>query len=143
MSNIENIESPFASSFPLPFRVILLGGLGILCWATNIHGLHLLGIDLVEALEINSHDLPLPRLSIGRRSLLDPHGLASSSYRLFYAYALWGLASWSAFRYCTSAGPELVDVYKFIPTVTGLAIILALASPFNVFERRERHKFLL
>ena len=39
------IEAPFAASFPLPYRVFVLSGLGILGWATNLHGLHALGID--------------------------------------------------------------------------------------------------
>jgi hypothetical protein len=37
---------PLSASFPLPFRVLVLIGFSILLWATNLHVLHLLGIDV-------------------------------------------------------------------------------------------------
>ena len=48
-------ELAFSAHFPLPFRVLFLGCLGILGWATNLHGLTALGIDAASALELSTH----------------------------------------------------------------------------------------
>ena len=42
-------EISFSTSFPLPYRVLVLGAVGVLGWATNLHGLTLLGIDAASA----------------------------------------------------------------------------------------------
>ena len=47
-------EITFSVNFPLPYRVLALGAVGILGWATNLHGLHLLGIDATSALELST-----------------------------------------------------------------------------------------
>lgn len=136
----QHIEAPFAATFPLPFRVILLGGLGILGWATNLHGLHLLKIDAIGALEIRGHDhLSTFRLTTAPQ---DAYALARSVYKLFGVYTLWSFFGWTLFRLCTHDELHLVDVYKFIPAVFGLSIVMGLISPMNVFERRIRDTFL-
>lgn len=143
MDAVEHIEAPFAASFPLPFRVILLGGLGLLGWATNLHGLYLLDIDAAGALELRAHDahsLSVPRLTAAPQ---DAYVLSMSVYRLFYAYAAWSLLGWAFFRYYTHGDPALVDGYKIIPAVFGLALVMALITPSNYFERLERDQFLL
>ena len=67
------IEAPFAASFPLPFRVLVLAGTGILCWATNLHGLHILGIDAAAALDIRPFDAnSLAPLRLTRRRFKTP-----------------------------------------------------------------------
>ena len=47
-------EIAFSTNFPLPYRVLALGAVGILGWATNLHGLNLLGIDAATALELST-----------------------------------------------------------------------------------------
>ena len=99
------IEAPFAASFPLPFRVLVLAGAGILCWATNLHGLHFLGVDAASALEFRSQD------SYGyahsahslRHSLTNPNppdslALARAIYRLCISYAFVVFSGWAIFR---------------------------------------------
>ena len=142
MDSLQHFEAPFAVVFPLPFRVILLGGLGVLCWATNLHGLQLLGIDTTAALEIRAydHEYNVPRLTSYPQNA---GALVRSVYRLFYAYALWSLLGWAVFRFLTHDDPALVDEYKFVPAVFGLMLVMFLICPFNVFERHERDRFLL
>lgn len=143
MDVMQHIEAPFAVVFPLPFRVILLGGIGLLGWATNLHGLQKLGIDAPAALDIrarDTYDISTPRLTTIPQ---DARTLVRAVYRLFYAYAMWSLLGWALFRFLTHDDPTLVDDYKFVPAVFGLMIIVFLICPFNVFERHERDRFLL
>lgn len=46
----------FSSAFPLPFRVLSLIALAILLWATDVHALALLGIDVPAALGVGAPD---------------------------------------------------------------------------------------
>lgn len=46
----------FSSAFPLPFRVLSLIGLAIALWATNVHLLTALGLDVVRALDVGEED---------------------------------------------------------------------------------------
>ncbi|KAG8900377.1 hypothetical protein FRB99_006100 [Tulasnella sp. 403] len=72
-------EDLFASSafVPLPFRVLLLVGLGIICWATNLHILHRLGIDTSSVFETRTEKIMLSTPPTPRPPLLV--NLASSS----------------------------------------------------------------
>lgn len=133
------IEAPFAATFPLPFRVMLLGGLGLLCWATNLHGLQLLGIDAADALELKAYD--------GFSSLAHPvhstRALYDVTYKLFYAYSTWSFVGWAFFRYCTRGDFDLVDRYKATPAIFFLLSFMVLICPFNIFHKRERDQFLV
>lgn len=56
-----HLELPeFSLGFPLPFRVLFLLGFAILLWATNLHILHLLGLDTSYILDFRDPDLPTP-----------------------------------------------------------------------------------
>ena len=140
------IEAPFAASFPLPFRVMLLIGMGILGWATNLHGLHLLGIPASSALELRARD---DKYSASSRPLtLHPPVLPLPEayrpvYGLFRAYALWTFSGWILFRLSTGENTMLVDQYKFVPAIVALVVILVLVCPMDVFHKRERDLFLL
>lgn len=48
----------FSASFPLPFRVLFLIGLAIFLWATNLHVLHLLGLDTAYILDFRDPGEP-------------------------------------------------------------------------------------
>jgi hypothetical protein len=48
----------FSSAFPLPFRVLSLVGLAILLWATNVHILTALNVDVARALDLGGSDDP-------------------------------------------------------------------------------------
>ena len=156
-------EMTFSALFPLPFRALFLGGLGILGWATNLHGLEALGIDAGSALELSTHlhhhqrltssslssrtdDTPLPTTkpppTRGWRSVGGSGRVYMPVYRLFGQYTLATLVAWALYRNATHGDIELVDVFKFIPAVTMLALLMVLVAPFNVAEKRERDKFM-
>lgn len=142
-SDVEEIS--IGISFPLPFRVLVLAGLGILGWATNLHGLSLLGVDVVTAMDLRDVNQPRP-MSLQRQKIPktapDPYVLYHAAYRIFWAYSGWCLVSWLAFRYLTYGNPLLVDVFGYIPGISALVVLLILICPFNIFHRRERDKFL-
>ncbi|TFK54118.1 EXS-domain-containing protein [Heliocybe sulcata] len=143
MDDFVDDEISSAVSFPLPFRVLVLVGLGILGWATNLHGLTLLGIDISGAFSFTGHGghvlspLPIDRHVQPRYSFYAP------VYRLFISYSSWCFLAWCIFRLSTHNDPLLVDVFKFIPGLACLCVLLFLASPFDVLQKRERDAFLL
>ncbi len=139
------IEAPFAAEFPLPFRVLLLGGLGILCWATNLHGLNFLGIDVAGALELRPQDigfLSIPRLTVSSRTQGDARALARATYQLFFAYAMWTFFVWLLFRVCSHDLQEFVDWCKFIPASSMLCVVMGAIFPFGVLHSHVRNQFL-
>ncbi|RPD74255.1 EXS-domain-containing protein [Lentinus tigrinus ALCF2SS1-7] len=141
-------ELYFSSAFPLPFRVLCLVGLGILGWATNLHGLHLWHIDAAGVLDLNNYDgyrltspLPTDRRAgwKGAHYSLQAH---RPVYKLFVTYFVWTFACWLVFRYATRGDIESVDSFKFIPALASLCVLTALMCPFNVLYKHERDKFL-
>ncbi|KAF8638009.1 hypothetical protein AX16_010641 [Volvariella volvacea WC 439] len=138
-------EMFFTVSFPLPYRVLALAGLGILGWATNLHGLSLLGIDAAGALELQTdqskrHTLPSHRTG-GFRQVTDTATYATL-YRIFIIYSLCCFTSWASFRYGTQGDPTLLDAYGYIPAITVLVFFAILICPYNIFFKTERDKFL-
>ncbi|KAI0093207.1 EXS-domain-containing protein [Irpex rosettiformis] len=156
MSENVSEEIKFSALFPLPFRVLFLGGLGILGWATNLHGLSLLGIDAAAALELNTHhqgqrqsgpdysgtESTLPTSRAGWKAMADPSSVYGPIYKLFLQYSLATLIGWLLYRHATHGDVELVDVFKFVPAVTMLILTMALVSPFDVLGKRERDHFI-
>ncbi|KAH8828542.1 EXS family-domain-containing protein [Flagelloscypha sp. PMI_526] len=152
MSSPDNHEQttpvPWSLALPLPFRVQAVIGLGMLCWATNLHGLDYMNIDVVGAMDLHlepSH--PPIHLPHHRNTAFRPRpsaeSLYRSTYRLFVIYTAWCFSSWALFRLVTHNDPSRADAFGFIPCVSTLVILLCLISPFSLFERRERDKFLL
>lgn len=150
-------EIAFSTNFPLPYRVLALGAVGILGWATNLHGLNLLGIDAATALELSTRQpkarppssspsssissLPLPTHN-GWKLVTHPATIYRPVYRLFAQYSLLVLASWVLYYHSAGGHFELVDLFKFIPAVTMICLAMFLVCPFDFFEKRERDKFL-
>jgi hypothetical protein len=138
------LEAPFAASFPLPFRVMLLIGMGILGWATNLHGLHLLGVPASTALDLrardhSAHPRPTPMLLQPSLPLKEAYGPV---YGLFRAYAVWTLGGWVLFRVLSSGSMTLVDQYKFVPAIVALVVALVLVCPMDVLYKRDRDLLL-
>ncbi|KAJ7446224.1 EXS family-domain-containing protein [Mycena galericulata] len=137
-------EIPVILSFPLPFRVLVLTGLGILGWATNLHGLDFFGVDVVTAMDLrieaDSH-LP-PHRSSGPKHPSHPSTIYTAVYRLCAAYSAWVLFTWAAFRYLTYGNMTLVDAFGYIPAISALVVLLVLVCPVDAFYKRERDKFL-
>ena len=141
-------ELSFSAAFPLPFRVLCLVGLGIFGWATNLHGLHLWGIDAAGVLDLRIYDgyrltSPLPTdLRAGWKAVHHAEHSYKPVYRLFVAYTAWMLAAWTIFRYATRGDVASVDGFKFVPAIAALCVLTALVCPFNVLYKQERDRFL-
>ncbi|KAI0630317.1 EXS-domain-containing protein [Trametes polyzona] len=143
-------ETYFSAAFPLPFRVLCLVGLGILGWATNLHGLHIWRIDAAGTLDLtpSTYDArrltsPLPTADRrGWRHAPAPAPPHRAVYRVFATYAGWTLACWLAFRVATHEDVALVDRYKFVPALAVLFVLTALVCPFDVLYKHERDRFI-
>ncbi len=157
-------EDLFASSafIPLPYRVFSLVGLGILCWATNLHILKRLGIDPPSVLETRSDksSLPMPQSPwpSGAATLSSPPGSPHRSsrpsssfatgalhppvYRLFAIYSLWVLITYAIFNLAVKGDMQKMDGAKGVITLCSLAVFAGLFCPFDVLLRRERYIFL-
>ena len=150
-------EITFSTNFPLPYRVLVLGAVGVLGWATNLHGLNAMGIDAATALELRTRQTthrstnsssspesattPLPTHN-GWKLVAHPSSIYRPVYKLFLQYSLVTLASWAVFHHAVDGKLESVDMFKFIPAVTMIFLFMLLVCPFDVFEKRERDKFL-
>lgn len=150
MSDNALVEIPFAATFPLPFRVLFLAGMGILGWATNLHGLHILGIDFASALEFrkttssssSSHGYSPLRSRSGFKMVPDPATVYKSIYRLSFVFVAWCLVCWSMFRVITQGDVAMVDVFRYLPAICALGVLIVLISPFDALHKRERDMFL-
>jgi hypothetical protein len=140
----QDAQTPLAATFPLPFRVLFLGGMGILAWATNLHGLDLFGVDPITALGLRPYDGNRLRSA----TLFNhPPGYAfrhyNSIYKLFRSYSIWCICAWLSFRHATQDHLDLVDVFRYIAAVCGLVVMIGVVYPWDVLQRRERDIFLL
>jgi hypothetical protein len=125
--------------FPLPFRVLALAGLGILGWATNVHGLDVSGIDVVATMDLRAeantlgHRTPKPK---------DAYPVYHPVYRIFLVYSAWCLLAWILFRFGAHESSKPLEELGYIPAIAFLGALLALVCPFDVLYKRERDGFL-
>ncbi|KAI4528580.1 EXS-domain-containing protein [Schizophyllum commune Loenen D] len=126
---------------PLPFRALLLIGVGILAWATNLHGLYYFRIDAATALDLRPHSAASP-LPATHDHPPPPQALYAPIYRLFVSYATWCFACWFVFYALSRGDPVRVDVYGWIPAFCTLGVLLALFAPLDIFERTQRRRFV-
>lgn len=128
-------------AFPLPYRIFLLIGLGILGWAINLRGLDALGIDPIEALDLRSDIktiVPAHHSPVSNPKVL---ALSTSVYRIFIAYSTICFLSWALYRLATRGDLSLVDSYGYIPSITAVVIVLILVCPYDILFKCERDKF--
>lgn len=136
-------ELSWGVAFPLPYRVLTLAGLGILAWATNVHVLQLLGIDVATGMGLQPDVHSSSRHPTTYRTPGDARLIYEAAYRIFARYSIWCLISWALFRLATRGSAQEVDVYGYIPGLTALAVLVALFCPWNILYRSERRKFIL
>ncbi|KAF9651102.1 hypothetical protein BDM02DRAFT_964265 [Thelephora ganbajun] len=134
-------EIQSAATFPLPFRVLFLLSCGVLAWATNLHGLHLHAIDVSSTLHPDRSALPTTRSPSFKRVVQSPLSYRPV-YRLFSYCAAWCFSIWFIYRCSTLHHVEYVDVFKYLPAVGTLGLVIGLVCPFDVLELHEREKFL-
>ncbi|SRR6266404_1690820 len=142
-------ELSFVVAFPLPFRVLFLVGAGILGWAANLHGLHLLRINANSSLDLHAHEhgsatpLPVDSQNRGFKTHVDLTALYYPVYRLALWYGLWCTFTWMLYRSATHGSAVLVDFFKYIPAVCALVVLICVISPYDIFQKRERDAFLM
>ena len=137
---MDTINIPLVVAFPLPFQILALIGLAILGWATNLHGLHLAGIDVSGALDLRTNALPAHHH--GPRPIGSLVALYRAVYRLSVVYSLLCFVAWSAYRYNTHGDVGLVDRFGYIPCIAALSAVSLLFCPFNILHKTERRRFL-
>jgi hypothetical protein len=129
-------------AFPLPYRIFLLTGLGILGWAVNLQSFDALGIDPIAAMDLRSDIktiMPAHRSPVSNRSKV--FALSISVYRIFIAYSTMCFLSWVLYRLATRGDASLVDSYGYIPSITAVVIVLILVCPYDILFKCEREKF--
>jgi hypothetical protein len=150
----------FSASFPLPFRVLFLVGLAQILWATNLHILHLLGLDTAWILDVRDHgpsldDIPLLDNDVG--SLEIPHSssvrqtprledsiavdsgkLHQPVYRLFLLYTAWVGGGWIVFRVVTGGEPESMESWRWLVGVIAVGAAVGALAPWRGAGQRER-----
>lgn len=137
-------EIPYHLAFPLPYRTFLLIGLGILGWATNLHGLDAAGVDAVAAMDLRKDTNPMMPVHYSASfNHSKAFALYSTVYCLLFLYSAFCFLSWSFFRLVTHGDPALVDYYGYIPLITAVTIFLILICPYNILLKTEREKFTL
>ncbi|KAF8973090.1 EXS family-domain-containing protein [Flammula alnicola] len=143
----DNDEIYYHLSFPLPYRALFLVGLGILGWATNLHGLDGLRVDVVAAMDLrtdpSSSKVVMPMHHSAPFNHSKAMVLYHAAYRIFFYYSGLCLLSWSLYRLVTQGDRTLVDYYGYIPVFTAIAILLILICPYNIILKTEREKFTL
>jgi hypothetical protein len=150
MSGNGQVEIPFAATFPLPFRALFLAGMGILGWATNLHGLNMLGIDATSALGLRKVSIdyaplrtPLPpHRGPGYKLATNPAAVYEPIYRLSAVFIAWCFFAWVIFRLATHENVILVDLFRYVPAICTLGVLIVLICPFDVIHKRERDMFL-
>lgn len=151
-------EDLLASSafLPLPFRVLSLVGLGIVCWTTNLHFLHLLGIDTSSVLETRTDKIPLstppspPTPGGNRARTRHPvHSSSSAShspyvplYRLLFCYNAWVLTCYALYNLSVKGDMQKMDQARVVITLAATGVVAGLFCPFNILAKRERDIFL-
>ena len=152
---------PFSASFPLPFRVLFLVGLAQFLWATNLHVLHLVGIDTAWILDIRDPESsvePLPpepeRLELTALGLPPvtpppringtavppsrPSSLHAPMYRMFGLYSLWVGGGWALFQWITGGEAEAMERWRALIGVIAVGPLLAALLPWRGVGDRER-----
>jgi hypothetical protein len=131
---------------PLPYRIFVLFGLGILGWASNLHLLDALDVDVVQALDLRTVEDNAPvRLPLTQREHAGSsrtHTLIRTTYQVFLGYTAFCTASWMLFRFKTNGDPLLVDAYGHIPVITACFLFLIVLCPYDYFFKTERDKFV-
>lgn len=116
----------FNELYPLPFRISFLTSVSVFAFATNVHLLDIIGLDVVALLDLRPANVE-----------------ADSVYGPMYHFGLVG-AAWTAFCWLVLHGIAHDDNSADMPVVGvmwGVALFVAF-MPFNVFHKQLRMRFI-
>lgn len=136
-----SLPAEFGTQYPLPFRILFLAFATLLGYATNLHLLAYLGIDTALVLDRRVHARAPPG---GANPLVHPSTLYGPLYSLAAGGLVWSTLGWLSWRSLVqgAAGQSVGEDWRSVPTLTVLAVAIALVVPANVLCRRERYMFL-
>lgn len=148
----------FSTTFPLPYRVFFLVGLGILLWAVNLHVLHFVGLDTGYVLGVRTRSSSEAEVEDNERAEEGAIALTGSTGKITYArsrelfgpvygllgaYAAWSLGGWVVFRWLVGADDQAkVDGWRWLPFLTALGAVAGLLAPYDRMWKRERVAFV-
>jgi len=156
-NHLINLPS-FSASFPLPFRVLFLVGLAQLLWATNLHILHVLGLDTAWILDFRDRGgdediqlettlttLEAPSVSPGREAArfgasnrVESGKLYQPVYKLFLLYTAWVGGGWIVFRMVTGGEAESMESWRWLVGVIAIGAAVGALAPWRGTGQGER-----
>lgn len=138
---LNSVSSTFSSHFPLPFRILVLVSCGILCWALNLHVLHLLGIDTGLILDIrNAGSAGDPPGYAGSHA--HPSKLYRGVYQLAGFYAAWTALCWVLGFQILAGGDGNAFTSRVVSGFSIAMAIVFLLLPIDKLKKQERSMFL-
>lgn len=143
------VSGTLSSWFPLPFRILVLVTGGIFGWATNLHVLHLLGIDTSLILDIRTHDGAAAGSSENagsgssgaNSSHLHPSRLYPQVYQLAGVTAAWTTLCWIAFQ-VIAGGDGDAAIGRAVAAFSWVVALLLLIAPWDRLKKQQRMMFL-
>ena len=135
---------PLSASFPLPFRVLTLIGLAIFLWATNLHILHLLGINVPKALdfrdEVDEDGDVFTELG-DKEEVGDLKTTYMTIYKLVLGYAGFVGTGWVLFWVITGGEVEVMEQWRGLVGVVLIGVGAGALVPWRGIGERERRGF--
>lgn len=132
LAGLSSVSKSLSASFPLPFRILVLVSLGALCWALDLHVLHLMGIDTAVVLDIRS--------PANASEHIHPSTLYPPVYQLAACLAVWTGLCWILGFQVVAGGDGESAVGK---TIAAMSLFLAAALLFLPAERLKKSERML
>ena len=138
---------PLSASFPLPFRVLSLVGLAILLWGTNLHILHLLGINVPKVLDFREpqEEEEGDGDVFTEKQVQETGGGGGVGYITIYklagVYTAFVGSGWVLFRLITGGEVESMEDWRGLVGVVLLGVLGGALVPWRGIGERERRGF--
>lgn len=143
---------PLSATFPLPFRVLSLLGFAILLWATNLHILHLLGINVPKVLDFRDRDTiggaeedVFSDSGVGVRVLDSETDEKAESarahvpvYKLAGVYTAFVMVGWLVFRIITGGEVDSMEAWRGLVGLVMVGAFAGAIAPWRGIGERER-----
>ncbi|CAI2174005.1 6147_t:CDS:2 [Funneliformis geosporum] len=127
---MSTIEWNLSNTFPLPYRVLIISVIGLWAWGSNLQILSWTSIN-VPLLLSSSHD----KNRISHTSYKDVYTLAVIITSLIWLNLI-------IFWKVTGGIEAKITEWTSIPLACYAVVFAIILCPFNIFQRKERAKFL-